>query len=220
MATAAAVLVWRLWGGTPTSQSRPHAAPVEDVERAGLSTTLPSASLKGSSKAQVVVIEFADFQCPYCGRHARNTFASIDEHFIATGKIRYAYRHLPLERQHPLALQAALAADCAARQGAFWPMHEFLYANQTTLADTPWLRSSPSLGVDPKLLASCVARADESVIRSDQAEAVRLGINSTPTFFIGTLNGDGRAQLVTRINGAVPYDTFRETLDRIVRRRV
>src|SRR5689334_12321708 len=88
---------------------------------------------KGSPAARVAIVEYSDFQCPYCGEYAREIFPRLDSNYIKSGKVRYYFRDLPLA-SHTFALGAAQAARCAGEQGKFWEMHDHLFANQTALA--------------------------------------------------------------------------------------
>jgi protein-disulfide isomerase len=85
---------------------------------------------KGAPDARVTVVEFSDYQCPFCGRHARETLPKIDETYIKTGKVKYVFRDFPLERIHPNAVKAAEAARCAGESGKYWEMHNRLFGDQ------------------------------------------------------------------------------------------
>src|SRR4051794_7424651 len=95
--------------------------------------SIQGAPARGSADAKVVVIEYSDFQCPYCGKFARETFANVEQKYIAPGRVRYVFRNFPLDESHPKAFKAADAAECANQQGKFWEMHAQLFANQQAL---------------------------------------------------------------------------------------
>src|ERR1017187_3493654 len=84
--------------------------------------------------ASLAIVEFSDFQCPFCGWYARDTYAELNREFITTGKVAYGFRNFPLEHAHPMALLAAETAACAGFQGRFWEMHDMLFSNQRALA--------------------------------------------------------------------------------------
>jgi protein-disulfide isomerase len=88
------------------------------------------APVKGNPNAKLTLIEFSDYQCPFCRRHAENTLPSLDKEYIATGKVRYVFHDFPLEAIHPQAFKAAEAAHCAGEQQKYWEMHGRLFANQ------------------------------------------------------------------------------------------
>lgn len=97
--------------------AQPAAAPAEPPLPAEVATA--GAAVKGAATAPITIIEFSDFQCPFCGRHFRDTYGQLDRDDIATGKMRYVFRHLPLERIHPQAFKAGEAAECAGAQNRF-----------------------------------------------------------------------------------------------------
>lgn len=214
MGLAALVLLWRLLAAPRPSEGRVEA--VEDVRAANLSSEVTAdLSTRGARTAPIVLVEFADFECPYCGRHARETFEQIDREFIATGKVLYAFRHLPLPN-HRHAVAAARAAECAARQNKFWEMRKYLYANQASLADAIWLKPIAELDLDSTQLAACIASTDDSRIKADREVAYRLGVRSTPTFLVGKLAG-AKFDIALRVNGSQPYSVFQRSLDQLLR---
>lgn len=212
MGAAAIVLVWRLLAGGGIVPPTPP-EPVEDLQAVGLSTSLSSAFTRGDERAAAVLIEFGDFECPFCARYVRETFEQLDRRFVSAGKVRYAFRHLPLA-SHAFAVPSAVAAECAARQGKFWEMRQYLYANQREFANATWFKSDSNVGVDMAQLEACVAESERSRIDADLREAARLNIRSTPTFLLGRSDADGRVRSVARINGAQPYGVFEDALRR------
>jgi protein-disulfide isomerase len=220
LGTAACTLLWQVAAsdGAGESPSRP-AAPVEDIHGAKLSTSISGIPTRGSEEAPIVIVEFADFQCPFCARHANETFDAIDREFVSTGFVQYAVRSLPLDNVHRFAIPASQAANCAGDHGAFWEMRAHLYRHQDELANAIWLKNHPSFRVNADQLADCIDRSDLASIGVDRREAVRLGVRSTPTFLVGRrMNRQGDVQLVSRINGALPYTTFRDVLNRMLER--
>src|SRR5206468_10780677 len=87
----------------------------------------------GRADAPVTLVEFSDFQCPFCGRFFATTLPALKQDYIDTGKLRYVFRDFPLDQLHPNARNAAAAAHCAGEQGKYWEMHDTLYRNQRTL---------------------------------------------------------------------------------------
>jgi protein-disulfide isomerase len=158
VATAAGVLLWRTTG---TEQSRGGEPPpqVEHLDADNLYTDVAEAATKGDPMAAVVLIEYADFQCPFCKRFAQETFAQIDQRFVSSGLVQYAFRNYPLEKIHPAAMEAARAAQCASRSGRFWEMREELFANQQDLASIGWLEVASRLGIDERGFEQCLSDA-------------------------------------------------------------
>jgi protein-disulfide isomerase len=196
----------------PTPQANPAqnltGPPNFDLDVAGAAT-------KGRPDARLVFVEFSDFQCPFCGRYTRDTLPQVERDYVETGKIRYVFRHLPLERLHPLALRAAEAGDCAHQQGKFWPMHSRLFGNQMGLGEADLTRSADALGLDMPVYQRCMVTqsASPARVRQDQAEGLRAGISGTPTFFIGTMTTTGKVHVLKRMVGAQPYAAFKTALD-------
>ena len=109
---------------------------------------------RGDSAARVAIIEYADFECPWCGEYERSTFPQILSEYIATGKVKYFYRDLPLPG-HARAVPAAIAARCAGEQGKFWEMHDSLFAKQTALSPPALLDRAKTLGLDTTKFTEC-----------------------------------------------------------------
>ncbi len=166
---------------------------------------------KGSVSAPVTVYEMSDFQCPYCRNFALQTFPSLDSLYVGTGKVRWVFINFPLTSIHQNAAPAAAVALCAAKQGAFWPVHDLLYRHQSDwskLADPGeyLLALADSAKISRPALTACVqSRAATDEVRADAEGASRAGAASTPTFYIeGGL-----------LVGAEPLNVFRQVLDSI-----
>src|SRR5262249_7401275 len=103
---------------------------------ADLALPIAGAPARGSTTARVTLVEFSDYQCPFCGRYARDTYAQLDHDYVKTGKVLYVFRNLPLESLHPQSFKAHEAALCAGDQGKYWEMHDQLFASQSALDAT------------------------------------------------------------------------------------
>src|SRR5690242_12931203 len=136
----------------------------------------------GPADAAVSVVEYGDFECPNC-RQAAPAVKLLLRHFA--GRVRFVYRHFPLEEVHPHALQAAEAAECAGEQGKFWQMHDLLFENQANL-ELPQLRSyAAKLALDPACYASAMDdHRHLPRIRADLQSGRDSGSRHTPTFFV------------------------------------
>ena len=190
--------------GTTEAVRPPQPVPGDPVPIAGL-------PMQGSETAAIVVIEFADFQCPFCRKFYQETWPTIDRTYVQTGKIRYVFQHLPLERLHPHSLGGASAAECAGQQGKFWAMRDHLFRNPTTVAKE-LVAQGALLGLDTPQFQSCLVETGVVAVRRQASAAARLGISSTPTFLIGVLEGDS-VRVVRRLSGAQPFALFRNLLD-------
>ncbi|MCS6844646.1 MAG: DsbA family protein [Caldilineales bacterium] len=166
---------------------------------------------KGSPDAPVVIVEYSDFQCPYCSRWVQQTFPTILKEYIETGKVRLVFRDFPLDF-HQNARGAAVATRCAAEQGAYWPMHDALFARQAEWSDLADPRETfvgyaGEIGLDREQFRTCLdsGRFDQA-IEDDIQAGLAAGVTGTPSFVI---NG----QLLV---GAQPASAFRKALDTIL----
>ena len=196
------------------AQPAPAAAPAEPPLPAEVATA--GAPAKGATTAPITLVEFSDFQCPFCGRHFRDTYGQLDREYIATGKVRYVFRHLPLERIHPQAFKASEAAECAGAQSKFWEMHDVLFANQQALMPPDLARHAQGLKLDAATFNACLAGQTAARIRQDMTLAVEAGVRATPTFIVGTTLPDGRVKVVRRLSGALPFATFKGAIDSLM----
>ncbi len=188
--------------GESIAAAQPTAAPSQPAVAptpATLSTNY--AAVKGDPNAPVTIIEFTDYQCPFCQRHAQETLPTIMQEMVDAGQVYYILKDLPLENIHPAARAAANAARCAGDQGAYWEMHEVLFANQSqwsSAADTnqSLVALGASLGLDEASFAACVANQTyDSQVMDNQQEALALGAGGTPFFFINGYPLDGARPL-------------------------
>jgi protein-disulfide isomerase len=166
-----------------------------------------SGQLRGTGKAAIAIVEFSDFQCPYCGSYARDTFPAVAASLVDSGRADYYFRHLPLDQLHSRAVEAATAAECAGEQGRFWEMHDRLFADQSALSAAHALDAAAhAVGLDGDRFRSCLK--GPSRVQRDKDEALQLGITATPTFLIGIRQADGRLQIVQTLSGAAPADAI------------
>jgi protein-disulfide isomerase len=170
---------------------------------------------KGAPDAEIVLLEFSDYQCPYCGKYANETFGQIDEAFVATNRVQYAFHNYPLSN-HADAIPAAVAAECSGEQGKYWEMHDRLFAKQADLSKRIWLQEAPELQLNMQAFEKCLSGAKAEKVKADMAQASRFGVNSTPTFFIGKLTKNGQMKALRRISGAQPYAVFEKQLNKIL----
>nr|BAL54143.1 thiol:disulfide interchange protein DsbA [uncultured Acidobacteriota bacterium] len=179
-----------------------------------IALTVDGAPAKGEKTARVILIEFSDYQCPFCARHARETLPQIEREYIRTGKVRYVVRDFPLPT-HRQAFKAAEAAHCAAEQGRFWEMYARLFEHQHALDVEALPQHAQALGLDLPRFQQCLQEGRYAeAVRRDLEDGRRAGVRGTPTFFLGTLEPDGARVKVQRvIVGAQPYAAFREALE-------
>jgi protein-disulfide isomerase len=201
---AASGLIWTLF-----FKQQPAAADAPPPLISDVKETIPAKYLTNvEGSGQFAIVEFSDFQCPFCAKHAKETVPELKRQL--QGKARYIVVNLPLQ-MHPQAVPAAEAAECAAQQGKYWEMHAVLFAKQQELATGNYGAYAQSLGLNTEQFDSCLA--DDTAlakVKADQELAGRLGAKSTPTTFLGVFREDGGVELRKQINGALPAEAFLE----------
>jgi protein-disulfide isomerase len=213
---AAVIVVFALLADQWTRDARsgdrpPTSGEVRDLPTQPLS--LIGAATKGSRTAKVAIIEFSDFQCPYCGVFARNTLPLLDRDFIQPGRVLFAFRNLPLTEIHPFAQRAAEGAACAGQQGKFWEMHDSLFGDPRHLDQGSILRRADALELRASAFAVCLEGNAATAIQQDEAAAQALAIDGTPIFYLGVLLADGRLNVLNVLAGAQPISQFEGALD-------
>ena len=199
----------------------PSAAPSPAAPSAPETQTIVSidgGAMKGDKNAKVTLVEFTDYQCPFCSRHMRDTFPQIENDYIKTGKVRYVLREFPLESIHPQAVKAAEAAGCAGEQGKYWEMHDRLFANQNALAPAQLTSHAEALSLDAGKFKTCLDTGKFTAkVRKDLSDAQKYGATGTPTFFIGLTDPKGtEIKAVRKIVGGQSYAAFKDAIDTLL----
>lgn len=165
----------------------------------------------GSKDAPLTVVEFTDYQCPYCRQFHQNTFADLKKHYIDSGKVRFYVKDLP-GPNHKDAARAAQAAHCAREQQQFWPLHDRMQSNPDRLGPTDLFVYAEEIGMDVDEFRSCLeSDRYEEMVRTAARDAIALGAQGTPTFLIGRSTGGGvEGEWVI---GAMPFGVFQRKLD-------
>jgi protein-disulfide isomerase len=185
--------------GVAQAPQRPVVPPTAKV-------LLKDAVALGSPDAPVTVVEFTDYQCPYCLRFVQETFPKLKEQYIDTGKVRWVIRDMPLGF-HPHAREAAQAAHCAGEQGKFWEMRGVLFVNAKRLEETNLPAYAQTLSLEMKAFTECLASDRHlAAIDRDIQDAAGAQITGTPTFVIGRPAGDSVEG--ARVVGAREYGAF------------
>jgi len=198
MIIAAGVLIW-VNVVEPRARSRSNGSAAPPVPSAPVS--IAGFPFEGSPTAKVAIIEFADYQCPFCRVFAQQMYPKFKERFIAEGKVLFVFRHLPLTTLHPFAGRVAASAACADRQGAFWKMHSLLFTAPSRLDDAALAGFASQLQLDEQGFASCMGSPDTEV-QADVELAKSLRIVSTPTFLIGSVLADNRVKVAHVLKGS------------------
>ena len=192
-------------------QAKAPQAQEEQVVKAKVN--LEGFAMLGSKEAPLTIVEFTDYQCPFCQRFHTTSFVELKKNYIDTGKVRFYSRDMPLDF-HPNAMRAAEAARCASDQGQFWRLRDVMGANPNKLDMDSLVADVTNLKMDVKAFRACVeSEKYKSAVQTDVMEAMKIGANGTPTFVVGksTPNGvDGELMV-----GAQPYPMFDQKLQEL-----
>jgi len=178
----------------------------------GTILSIAGAPAKGDRGASLAVVEFSDFQCPFCGAFARTTEPLLTAAYVDTGRVVWAFRNRPLP-MHRSAAAAAKASMCAAAQGQFWVAHDALFADQANIGRVPFSKRTSQFGVSTAPFVQCLSAPGQQLVDDDNREANRLRIIATPTFIVGHVQRDGTIKVLDVLEGNVPADKFRSVLE-------
>lgn len=157
----------------------------------------------GSKDAKITIIEFSDYECPFCRKWHVETFSRLRETY--GDQIRFVFRDFPLTSLHPNAASAAEAANCAGEQGKYWEYSDKLFSGEYSLGSQAYTQYARDLGLDAQAFEECVSSGrHQAEVMADLEWAANLGVRSTPTFFINGIP----------LVGAQPYDIFKQVIDK------
>lgn len=196
------------------AQTRP-ATP--DIRPPDSPVSIDGAPTLGNRSADVVIVEYSDFQCPYCGKFVRETMPQLRSEYIDTGLVRLAFRSFPLTNIHPRAFRAAESAECAARQGNFWQMHDRLFENGARLEETDLDAHAQAAGLNLTTFRKCLGGEAKPRVDEDVESGKLVGLKGTPTFLVGRVQADGKVRVERVLTGAVPIAEFAKVLAPLVR---
>jgi len=198
----------------PTSTAAPQPTPSASSL---ISVSADDDPFKGNADAPVTIVEFSDFQCPFCKRFVDQTLADLEEEYINTGKVKFVFRDFPLSSIHANARDTHIAAECANEQGKFWEYHDTLFENVDK-----WKVLSPNdlnsqlneyattLGLQSSSFESCLSSQEIAAeVDSDFLQAGIYGATGTPTFFIGNEENG-----FVKLTGAQPFIAFKSEIDK------
>jgi protein-disulfide isomerase len=190
------------------SQAAPPAVQAGELPE---SISLSGVFLKGDAKANVVILEYADFECPACKKFVRDTYPAMIAEFVETGRASLAFKHFPLPN-HPMARPAALAAQCAGQQGRFWEFYDAIFGLAQPLSPAVLDYVTRDLALDQNKLSSCAAESVR-VVDNHLEEAKTFKLRGTPAFIVGALVDEGVMRPIRRIAGAAPIGQFRSGVE-------
>jgi protein-disulfide isomerase len=184
-----------------------------EVDIRGMEIDLSGKPLIGKSSSNLVMIEFSDYQCPFCGQYARETFPKIKELYIDSNKMDYAIADMPLPI-HKSASKAAEAVHCAEDQGKFWEMHQQLMAKQDMLDKPSFYAANLNLSL-PQYEECLNSGKHAAEIRADIEMAAKLGITAVPGFILAAKDPKNplKAKGIIALRGAMPLEMFRKEID-------
>ena len=181
----------------------PPEQPPQQLPPERINVDLGTSPVKGESDAPVTMVEFSDFECPFCGRFFSDTLPQIESEYIKTGKVRFVYKHLPLDF-HAQAVPAALASECAHEQGRFWEYHDLLLGNQESLSDANYKKWAGDLSLKQPQFDECLeSRKHQDRVSGDAQQAAQAGISGTPGFLINGIT----------VSGAQPFEAFQQVIE-------
>ena len=171
----------------------------------------------GNPDAEITIIEFSDFQCPFCARFHIQTLPTLMEEYIEKGTVKLVFRDFPIQSIHPNAVPASVAAECANEQGKFKQMHDILFERQnqwsnleTIYAMELFNQYASEIQLEQEQFSSCLSTAKYvKEIQNDLNDGRTYGITGTPGFFIGN-----EAIGFTELKGAQPFESFKKVIDR------
>jgi protein-disulfide isomerase len=190
------------------------AKPGGPAEPTRATLNLEGTQMLGSKDAPITMVEFTDYQCPFCRQFHSTAFNDLKKNYIDTGKVRFYSRDLPLDSLHPNAIRAAQAARCAADQGQFWALRNVMGSNPDKLDLDHILGFATDLKLDVLAFRTCVeSEKYKAAVQNDVLEAMKIGAQATPTFVIGKSTPQGvDGELFV---GAQPYANFDQKLKQV-----
>ena len=175
---------------------------------------IDGAPFLGSKDAKVTLVEFSDFQCPFCARHSQQTLPTIMKEYVDAGKVKYVLRDFPIPQLHPHAQKSHEAAHCAGEHGKYWEMYRRLFGDLRG-QDAPGLTAhAKALRLDGRKFDQCLTSGRHTArVQKAVEEGQRAGVRGTPAFFVG-VSTDGRTVKATQmLRGAQPYDRFKGIIE-------
>jgi protein-disulfide isomerase len=174
--------------------------------------------VKGTKDAKLIVMEFSDYQCPFCGRFFSQVYSKINDEYVKPGKVMYVFRDFPVQSKHPQAFKAAEAAHCAGDQGKYWEMHDLLFSNQKALMVDDLVKYADKLRLDRSAFKKCLDDGKHATqVRESFEEGIKASVRGTPTFFLGVTDSNAvDMKPIAVIRGAQPHDQFKKILDSLL----
>jgi protein-disulfide isomerase len=167
------------------------------------------------------LVEFTDYECPFCQRYASDTQPQISKEYVETGKVRQVFMDYPLTGMHRMAQKAAEAGQCAQDQGKFWEMSDKLFENPSK--DPKWLtpenilKLAEGFGLDMTAFKTCLDSGKHAAdVKSRIAEGGKAQMTGAPAFYLGSMMPDGKVKVTKQLKGALPFASFKTAIDEML----
>jgi len=172
----------------------------------------------GQGSARVTIVEFSDYQCPFCRRHSSQVLPEIVKEYVKTGKVRYVFRDFPIASLHPQAHRLHEAAHCAGDQSRYWEMHDRLFSDPQRIEAKDLVAQARALGLDAPRFERCLADGvHAATVRQGVADGEKARVRGTPTFFLGLTEPNGASIRPQRLLvGAQPYPAFKQAIESLL----
>ena len=181
--------------------------------------TIGASAVLGNNDAQVTMVGFSDYQCPYCSRHATTVLPELIKEYVDTGKLKIVMREFPIVKLHPRAMNASHAALCAAEQDKYWEMHDLIFSTPKQIEVENLKSHARTLGLDSDQFNSCLDKKKYTAqIRANQIEGQKYGISGTPSFVLGLTNprDPDKVRLTKFVRGARSLSSFKQVIDELL----
>jgi len=179
------------------------------------SIDIADAPTLGPDSATVTLVEFSDYECPFCIRHFQQTMPRLVRTYVNPGRIAYVFRDWPVDELHPQSIRAHEAAHCALEQHKFWELHTRLFSSPGSHTPELLTNTARDAGLDMATFSACIdAKRSDAAIRRTSQQAVELGATGTPAFFVGIRDRrTNTVRVLKALAGAQPFEVFAQTLD-------
>lgn len=177
--------------------------------------TVAGSPFMGQADAPVTLVEFSDYQCPYCRRHYQTVMPQLRDGQVADGTLKYVMKEFPIDSIHPMARGASVAALCAGDEDAYWPMHDRIMDDPQRMRPRDLTRHAEALDLDEDKFAACMEAGDKSaLVDADIAMGQQFGIQGTPSFLIGVTDPDNPDKMIVLnlLRGARPLADFERAI--------
>ena len=181
--------------------------------------SIKDAPFLGNAGAKLTLVEFTDYQCPFCKRHFNGVLPQIKKDYVDTGKVKYVMRQFPLVSIHPRATKASEAALCAGDQGKYWEVHDRIFRDQRKLSDEDLQAHAEAEGLAGTEFKDCLSSGKYTKrVQTDAAEGAKAGVRGTPSFFLGLTDPStaDKIRATEYIRGAQAFPSFKKAIDKLL----